>query len=134
MIEIPSRIEGQRILLSKLEEKLKPMGYTIGGNWDYDHGSFDYKISDKDGYLFLRIPFDAIEGELDSDGCRVEITRPFLLAHVYEKGLDDHAHTSNTTALFNQFSEPVEKDGDVPTQYVEIGQSLLKEVEASLLS
>jgi hypothetical protein len=133
MIEISSGIEGQQLALSELEEKLKPLGYSIGGNWDYDHGSFDYKISDKDGYLFLRIPFNAIEGQLDADGCRVEITRPFLLSHVYQKGLDDHAHSSNTTAIFNQFSEPVEEDGDVPTRYVEIGESLLKEVESTLL-
>lgn len=133
MIEMPSRIEGKRMTLSELEEKLKPMGYSIGGNWDYDHGSFDYKISDQGGYLFLRIPFDAIEGQLDADGCRVEIQRPFLLAHIYQEGLDDHAHSSNATASFNQFSEPVEEDADVPTQYIEIGKSLLKQVEAALI-
>ncbi len=134
MIEIPSTIEEKRMALSELEAKLKPMGYSIGGNWDYDHGSFDYKISDQDGYLFLRIPFNAIEGQLDADGCRVELQRPYLLSHIYQEGLDDHAHSSNTLASFNQFSEPVEKDADVPNQYKEIGESLLKQVEAALVN
>ncbi|MBM4760697.1 YugN-like family protein [Bacillus sp. B15-48] len=127
MIEIPSTIEGLQIRLSDLEEHLKPLGYSIGGNWDYDHGFFDYKIADHDGYLFLRLPFIAIDGQLDADVCSVEIKRPFLLSHVYQKGLDDHAHTNST---FNQFSEPVDKDGRIPPSYVEIGKSLLKEVEA----
>jgi hypothetical protein len=129
MIEIPSTVEGTQIRLSDLEQKLKPMGYSIGGNWDYDHGYFDYKIADHDGYLFLRIPFSVIEGQLDSDICSVEVQQPFLLNHVYQEGLDDHAHSSST---FNQFSEPVDKDGSIPSRYVDIGKSLLKEVENAL--
>ncbi|MCM3588440.1 YugN-like family protein [Mesobacillus maritimus] len=134
MLEIPSSIEGQQQRLSDLEAKLKPMGFSIGGNWDYDHGSFDYKISDKDGYLFLRIPFYAVDGQLDDDVCSVEIQQPFLLSHIYEKGLDDHAHSEVFSGTFNQFSEPVEKDAEVPKQYVDVGKSLVKEVEAALSS
>ncbi|SEM60760.1 YugN-like family protein [Mesobacillus persicus] len=133
MIELPSKIEGKSATLADLEIKLKPLGYSIGGNWDYDHGSFDYKVSDKDGYLFLRLPFNAVEGQLDADGCIVEMQRPFLLAHIYQKGLDDHAHSSNTMATFNQFSEPVDEDGEVPEQYIVVGKSLLEEVEAVIL-
>ncbi len=55
MIEIPSRLEGKQFQLYHLEEQLKPMGYTIGGGWDYDHGYFDYKIADDVGYqVFAR--------------------------------------------------------------------------------
>lgn len=133
MIELPSKIEGKSATLAELEAKLKPLGYSIGGNWDYDHGSFDYKVSDKDGYLFLRLPFNVVEGQLDADGCIVKMQRPFLLAHIYQKGLDDHAHSSNTMATFNQFSEPVDEDGEVPEQYIIVGKSLLEEVEAAIL-
>lgn len=133
MIELPSKIEGKSVTLAELEAKLKPLGYSIGGNWDYDHGSFDYKVSDKDGYLFLRLPFNTVEGQLDADGCIVKMQRPFLLSHIYQKGLDDHAHSSNTMATFNQFSEPVDEDGEVPEQYIVVGKSLLEEVEAVIL-
>lgn len=133
LIEIPSKIEGTHYDLYMLEQVLKPMGYTIGGNWDYDHGSFDYTIDERVGYQVLRLPFRAVDGQLDSNGCTVEFQRPFLLSHKYQRGLDDHADVGNIGASFNQFSEPVDKDASFPRQYEEVGKSLLKEVEAALL-
>ncbi|PLR82810.1 hypothetical protein CVD25_11195 [Bacillus canaveralius] len=133
MIEIPSKAEGMHFDLFKLERMLKPLGYTIGSGWDYDHGSFDYKIDD-DGYQFLRVPFRAIDGQLDSNGCTVAIGRPFLLSHKYQQGIDDHAVTGNMTAAFNQFSEPVDKDANFPEKYVDIGKSLVNELESTLFA
>ncbi|MFE8702414.1 YugN-like family protein [Cytobacillus sp. FJAT-54145] len=134
MIEIPSKVEGKHFDLYKLEQLLKPLGYTIGGNWEYDHGSFDYKIDDEVGYQFLRVPFHAIDGQLDSNGCTVAMDRPFLLSHKYQRGLDDHAFTWNRSASFNQFSEPVDKDASFPEKYVDLGKSLVSELEATLLN
>ncbi|MCQ6360718.1 YugN family protein, partial [Bacillus cereus] len=65
MIPIQSNLEGRSYALYKLEEVMKPLGYSIGGNWDYDYGCFDYKIDVVDGYLFLRVPFSAVDGVLD---------------------------------------------------------------------
>ncbi|MBY0124306.1 YugN-like family protein [Bacillus sp. S/N-304-OC-R1] len=133
MIEIPSELEGKSFDLYKLEQKLKPIGYVIGGNWDYDKGYFDYKIDNEEGYQFLRLPFHAIDGMLDVRGCTVELGRPFLLSHLYEAGLDDHAHTAVISGSFNQFSEPTEKDAEFPEEYIRHGKSLVKELEAVLL-
>lgn len=133
MIELTSQLEGKRFDLYQLEETLKPMGYSIGGNWDYDQGSFDYKMADEPGYQFLRLPFTAVEGQLDAKNCVVEFRRPFLLGHIYQEGLDDHVNVDNSNALINQFSEPVAKDGDVPNRFVKIGQTLLKDIEQALL-
>ncbi|WP_075982739.1 YugN-like family protein [Bacillus massilinigeriensis] len=131
MIEIPSKIEGKQYDLYKLEQLLKPLGYAIGGNWDYDHGSFDYKIADQGEYQFLRVPFQAIDGQLDSRGCTVELSRPYLLGHQYERGLDQ-ASTGNFSASFNQFAEPVNKDADVPERFVELGKAMIFELESIL--
>jgi hypothetical protein len=133
MIEIPSRLEGQTFRLFKLEKELKPLGYTIGGNWDYDHGSFDYKIDDEVGYQFLRVPFEAVDGQLDSPGTTVKLGRPYLLSHKYQIGLDDHADVGNLGAFFNQFSEPQDPDAQFPEKYIEVGKALVKELEATLL-
>jgi hypothetical protein len=134
MIEIPSKIEGVQYHLYKLEQQLKPIGYTIGGNWDYDSGYFDYKIADDgDGYQYLRVPFRAIEGQLDGTDCIVELNRPFLLAHTFQPGLDDHAHIGNFSASFNQFQEPADKDDQVKSKYIDIGQSLVSELEMIIL-
>ncbi|MBS4190745.1 YugN-like family protein [Bacillus sp. FJAT-49705] len=134
MIEIPSEVEGKSYDLYKLEQVLKPIGYSIGGNWDYDKGSFDYKIDSKDGYQFLRLPFTAIYGQLDEKGCTVALGRPFLLSHQYEEGLDDQSSTAVFSGSFNQFSEPVDKDARFPEEYVRVGKSLVKELESVLIN
>lgn len=131
MLQLPSQIENWQFELIDLENKLKPLGYDIGGNWDYDHGYFDYKIDDEVSYLFLRVPFTAIDGQLDERGVIVQLGRPFLLSHVYNKGLDDHADDPNPWV--NQFSEPVDKDGEFPQKWVLIGKNLVTELEAVLV-
>jgi hypothetical protein len=134
MIEIPSKLEGMQFDLYKLEQKLKPIGYSIGGNWDYDHGAFDYKINDEVGYQFLRLPFTAIDGQLDAHSCTVELGRPFLLSHKYQIGLDDHARTGTMSGSINQFSEPVDEDASFPDEYVDEGKRQVEKLEAMLQS
>ncbi|MRX73122.1 hypothetical protein GJU40_13315 [Bacillus lacus] len=133
MIEIPSSIEGRDYKLYYLEQELKPLGYDIGGNWDYDHGSFDYKIDDTVGYQFLRIPFQAADGQLDGQNATVRLGRPYLLSHKYQIGLDDHAHVGNFRASFDQFSEPQDKDASFPEKYIDLGKALVHELESVLL-
>ncbi|MBD1382565.1 YugN-like family protein [Metabacillus arenae] len=133
MIEIPSKLEGQSFKLYHLETELKPIGYEIGGNWDYDHGYFDYKMDDEVGYQFLRVPFKAVDGQLDSENASVKLGRPFLLSHVYQIGVDDNVHVGNGSATLNQFAEPQDKDATFPEKYIDIGKALVKELEAVLL-
>ncbi len=134
MITIPSKVESQVFTLYDLEQKLKPLGYVIGGGWDYDHGSFDYEIADDVGYQFLRLPFKAVNGQLDAPQVTVELGEPFLLSHKYQRGLDDNVRESNFRASFDQFSEPVDPDADFPEEYVEVGRELVQELERTLLS
>ncbi|MBM7704653.1 YugN-like family protein [Metabacillus iocasae] len=134
MIELSSKLEGQSFTLYQLEDQLKPLGYSIGGNWDYDHGYFDYKIDDEVGYQFLRIPFQAVDGQLDSRGTTVKFGTPYLLSHKYQIGLDDNVHVGNANASFDQFSEPQDPDASFPEKYISIGKELVAELEATLLS
>jgi hypothetical protein len=134
MIEIPSEIEGKHYSLYNLEQLLKPKGFHIGGNWDYDHGSFDFKINDEEGYQFLRIPFTAVDGQLDSRGVTVKLGRPFLMNHLYQSGLDDNAASGNLAASFNQFSEPQEKDAEFPEKYIQFGEQLVRDIESLLIN
>ncbi|MEB1807220.1 MAG: YugN-like family protein [Bacillaceae bacterium] len=132
MIELNSAIENKQFKLQHLEEKLKPLGYVIGGNWEYDHGYFDYKINQTVGnYIFLRVPFTAVDGELDQKGVKVELGRPFLLNHDFQESLDDNILEYNS--FMNQFSEPENKDAEVPQDMIAHGQSLVQELEATLL-
>ncbi|MBM7554855.1 YugN-like family protein [Thalassobacillus pellis] len=133
MIPVPSKLVGEVFTLADLERQIKPLGYQIGSNWDYDHGYFDYKIADEVGYQFLRVPFEAKQGSLDSFGTTVEIKQPFLLSHKYQRGLDDHVHLGNFKASFDQFQEPQDPDAEFPEEYVEIGRELVRELENKLL-
>ncbi|MBM7648474.1 hypothetical protein JOC78_001420 [Bacillus ectoiniformans] len=134
MIKLESALEGKQFNLYELEQKLKPIGYSIGGNWDYDHGSFDYKMDDEVGYQFLRLPFSAIDGQLDTPGVMVQFDCPFLLAHKYQIGLDDNASTGSFSGSFNQFSEPQDPDASFPEEYIAVGKRLLKQAEKILMA
>lgn len=134
MEQIPSKLEGMQFDLYKLEQKLKPIGYSIGGNWDYDHGFFDYKINDQDGYQYLRLPFTAVDGQLDVRNCTVELGRPFVLNHVYEGGIDEEAESGVITGSFSQFQDPADKDGSLSDRYIEIGKRLVAELEETISS
>lgn len=130
MIQLPSSVENRKSTLIELENILKPMGYAIGGNWEYERGFFDYKIDDNNGYVFLRLPFHATKGEIGDRGVEVALGRPFLLAHQYEDNLDDQV--MGYSAMLNQFSEPTDKDADIPEKYLEIGKKLVRELEEAL--
>ncbi|SFM37877.1 YugN family protein [Salibacterium qingdaonense] len=132
MIEISSKVEGHRFVLHDLEKKLKPLGYAIGGGWEYDHGCFDYKMSGEGEYRFFRVPFEAVDGELDKKGVKVAVGRPFVLSHEYKRGPDHIEEPYN--AVVNQFQTPQNKDAEVSEPWVEQGERLNKELEDMLLS
>ncbi|MFS0780377.1 YugN-like family protein [Bacillus sp. 1P06AnD] len=134
MKEIPSRLTGKQYNLLFLEKQLKPLGYSIGGGWDYDHGYFDYKLAEVPGYVFLRLPVQAVRGELDERGVSVRIGTPFVLGHQYQSGIDtDFADAGPITAVFNQFAEPVEKDSGFDSQFIALAKALVSELEQLLL-
>lgn len=139
MITLQSAVEGKQFKLKELEDKLKPLGYAIGGGWEYDHGCFDYKIDEEGGYTFLRLPFKAVDGELDQRGVTVRLGTPFVLNHVFKEELDDNPDVfnglvgMNLNSSINQFSEPVDKDGEVDPKYMPTAQSLIQELELTLL-
>lgn len=127
LIPIQSNLEGRTYALFKLEEIMKPLGYSIGGNWDYDKGCFDYKIDEEDGYQFLRVPFTAVDGELDVPGVVVRLETPYILSHVYQDELDDNVNTLTAgTSGMDQFAEPKDPDGDVKENISILGKCSCK--------
>lgn len=136
MIEMESSIEGITVKARELESLLQPLGYSIGGNWEYDHGCYDYKISEQDGYTFLRVPFQVVEGEVGDHNAVFELGRPYLLHHVYQDKTDEERIGGYIPAavdgLINQFQKPIDKDGEVDEKYQAIGRSLLDELEQTI--
>ncbi|MGG1574237.1 YugN-like family protein [Fictibacillus sp. NRS-1165] len=134
MIPLQSKLENEVFAFNELEDKLKQIGYTIGGNWDYDHGYFDYKLDDEVGYTFVRVPFTAYEKEIGDDGAMVTLGEPFLLAHKYQIGLDDNVSAGNLSGSLNQFSEPQNPDASIDEKWIGIGKKLIEKTESQLLA
>ncbi|EIT85607.1 hypothetical protein A374_10238 [Fictibacillus macauensis ZFHKF-1] len=134
MIQLKSALQGECYPLGELEALLTEEGFVIGGNWDYDHGYFDYKLDDEVGYTFVRLPFTAHEKEVGENGAIVKLGEPFLLAHKYQIGLDDHANVGSVMGSFNQFSEPQDPDASIDPKWLDIGQALLTKIEQKLLN
>jgi hypothetical protein len=133
MKPIKSKIENEYIALNEAEEALKGLGFSYGGNWEYDHGYFDYKLDDEVGYTFLRIPFKATEGELDKRETVIQLGEPFVLTHKYQIGLDDNVGAGSVSGSFNQFAEPQDPDATIDKKWLPIAADLVKKVEAALL-
>ncbi|MEC5424903.1 YugN family protein [Virgibacillus sp. C22-A2] len=134
MVPLDSKIEQKIYSLYVLEELLKPEGFVIGSNWDYDNGHFDLKIDDKGIYYYLRIPFYAVAGSLDYPGVTVRLEKPFLLAHQYQGENDVEGPMPGTAgSLINQFQTPIDPDADVPDEYIAIGKELVQKIESLIL-
>lgn len=133
MLQIQSKFDGMTKSLFELEQLLKPHGFSIASNWDYNHGYLDYKIADEPSYVFLRVPFEAVQGSLDEQGVVVQLGSPFILAHQYQSGLDDYASTGAVLTGLSQFSEPIDSDAYIQAQYGVIGKALVEEIEFYIL-
>ncbi|GIQ70717.1 hypothetical protein DUZ99_06880 [Xylanibacillus composti] len=136
MIPLDSRLTGCTMSYEEASRALKKEQFVLGGNWDYDHGSFDRAL---DGVqkVWLRLPFSVTSGELagDREEQRTEIRfdQPFLLNHEYREGLDPEADFMTYKGLVNQFQDPVDPDGELEPEWIEVGRHALKRVEALLL-
>ncbi|RWZ54864.1 hypothetical protein EQV77_12100 [Halobacillus fulvus] len=136
MISLSSPITNMEFTFTELERDLASLNFKLADNWDYEHGYFDYKLADEVGYQFLRLPFEVVSGSLDTptDYATVRMKEPFLLSHKYNPGLDDNVREGNIRAIFDQFSEPVDKDASFPEEKISAGREQLAEVEQLLMA
>lgn len=134
MIQIQSNIEGKQLTVGEIKGTLEPMGFTVGGNWEYDHGFYDYKMNDDHGdQQYVRIPIQSAGGALDDEGTIVEIGTPFLLDHQFKTEVDEEGNIGALSGSFNQFKAPYDKDAPFPEKYVERGRSVIERAERALL-
>ena len=135
MIEIESSLSGRMIDYVSFRDVLERHGFMLGGNWEYRHGSFDRRLDGDAQTVWLRIPFEAVQGEIDPHapppGTRVVVGTPYVLRHLYNT-VDDHtAHFYTAGALVNQFQSPTDPDAKVDAPCVEEARDVLREVETA---
>ncbi len=132
LFELDSTIENKVFFYREVKRILEKEGYALGGAWEYDHGYFDYKLANDDGYHFLRVPFHSLKGEIENENAVIKMDKPYILTHRYQDDVDAYAESSVIQASFNQFQTPVEKDADIPTSYIEKGKIVLENLEVLL--
>lgn len=132
MIPLESNLVQRTEDFDQVRNYLHNFEFTLGGNWDYEHGFFD-RFLDEGHKVWLRIPFEVTHGMLDGDSdandAVIQIGTPFVLKHVYNEGLDKEGKFQTVGALVNQFQDPLDQDASVEEKWVEKAQSLLNKVE-----
>ncbi|MBA2940365.1 hypothetical protein HZF08_18885 [Paenibacillus sp. CGMCC 1.16610] len=132
MKTISSSLEQVKESFDSVRDHLQEFDFTLGGNWDYDHGYFDRSL-DEANKVWLRIPFQVVTGRIDGDteatDAIVEVGTPFVLKHVYNEGLDQEAEAETYGAMIDQFQAPLDPDAAVDDKWVKEAAGLLKKVE-----
>lgn len=114
MIALKSEIEGKIVLYGNALKLFNAEGMDIAGGWEYDHGMFDtilYKR--KEVTIYLRVPFEVLQGELDSNNALIKFTTPFVIKHVMNIGLDEEDSPVMTVSGLEQFQAPEDPDAPI---------------------
>ncbi|MBH5319266.1 hypothetical protein I6N90_15790 [Paenibacillus sp. GSMTC-2017] len=135
MIPVSSIIDGKQKTFTEAKQWLENNGFTLGGNWDYNRGSFDRAL-DKENKVWLRIPFEVTEGTIDSEltenNAHIRFEEPYVLKHLYNEGNDPEASVRVVAAAFDQFQSPVNPDADIEQHWVNRGKEMIRQLETSI--
>ena len=131
MIKLETDLEGQQASFGVVSDCIRDIGYHLGGNWDYDNGCFDYTLCREGGEsIYVRIPFRVTKGELDQYEAEIEFDRPYIIKHVVHIGLDSDEGSLLNAGGFNQFQEPIDKDGKITNKnrWIHAGEVAVNEL------
>lgn len=135
MLKLQTGIEGKKGYFGDVQKIFKDNGFTFCSNFEYDHGKFDTVLCREGGEtIYIRIPFDVLQGELDHRSAYIQFGQPYVIKHVINLGLDWDESSLLTTTGFNQFQEPVDKDGKIvdKSRWEEAGEQQVQQVLHSM--
>lgn len=136
MIAISSAVTGTNNKFTEMQVLLADHQFALGGNWDYEGGSFDRAL-DEEHKIWLRIPFQVTDGTIDSElsenNAQIRFGEPYVLKHIYNEGNDPEASARVMGALFDQFQSPVDPDAEVEPKWEAQAKELMRKVEAIIV-
>ncbi|WP_127532337.1 YugN family protein [Paenibacillus kobensis] len=136
MIPLPSDIEFTECEFAEAREKLEQEQFALGGNWDYDRGTFDRFLDDA-RKVWLRLPFEVVTGSIDVDradnNASIKFGTPFVLKHLYNEGNDAEASVRLVGSVFDQFQSPIDPDAKVESVWIDKAKQALAAAERQLL-
>lgn len=131
MIHLDTDIEGKQMTFGYAQKALKKEGLVLGGSWDYHWGMFDGVMHREGGEtIYIRLPFQVLEGELDRKDAVIEFEKPFVIKHVVNVGLDTDADSLTATTGLNQFQKPLDTDGYIhdKSKWEEFGEEAIGDI------
>ncbi|RKQ29065.1 YugN family protein [Oceanobacillus halophilus] len=131
MLKLHTELEGQQGYFGDISKKLKSMGLTLCGSWEYDGAFFDALLWRENGEsIYLRIPFHVLDGELDRPDAYIEFRTPFVIKHVVNFGLDKDENSLLSATGFNQFQKPLDPDGKIhdKSYWEKTGEQVIEQV------
>lgn len=128
MIPIQTDITGKNTQFGYLMDHIESYGFTIGGDWDYDHGYIDHILSRVGGNtIYLRLPFIVTDGQMDSYQTEIRFLQPFIVEHIVHVGLDQEDNSLLDATGFSQFQTPLAKDAPITnqTKWIQAGEQII---------
>lgn len=136
MIKLTSVIEGKKSTFGVAQKIFKANGCSFCSNFEYDQGKFDAVLWKEGGEtIYLRIPFDVLEGELDYSNAYIQFGTPFVIKHVVNIGLDYDENSFVTVAAgVNQFQEPLAHDAYIrdKSRWAQAGEEVVERIVYSM--
>ncbi|MBH0229020.1 YugN family protein [Halobacillus yeomjeoni] len=83
-------IDGLMVDFGPLTELMERNGFILGGSWDYERVTYDYKLNapEKNITYYIRIQGYAIEGDVDKGNAVIRLMTPLLGRHYYPHGVE----------------------------------------------
>ncbi|WP_156291600.1 YugN family protein [Oceanobacillus salinisoli] len=114
MLKLHTELEGKQAYFGEVHSKLRELGFSLCGSWEYDAGFLDGILWRENGEsIYLRIPIHVLDGELDRPDAFIEFRTPFVIKHVVNIGLDKDENSLLSATGFNQFQKPIDQDGHI---------------------
>ena len=135
MLKLQTGIEGKKGYFGDVHKVFKDNGFTFYSNFEYDHGKFDTVLCREGGEtIYIRIPFDVLQGKLDRRSAYIQFGQPYVIKHVGNLGLDWGESPLLTTTGFNQFQEPLDKAGKImdKSRWEEAGEQQVQRIVSSM--
>ncbi|HLR39023.1 MAG TPA: YugN family protein [Jeotgalicoccus sp.] len=83
-----SGIENVIIPQDVLQLVMNKNGCVLGGSWDYERMTFDYKYEIPEGIYYLRFPGYAVDGDVGARNATLQLMDPYMGKHYYPTGIE----------------------------------------------
>ncbi|MFC7321444.1 YugN family protein [Halobacillus campisalis] len=112
-------IEGLVCDLKPLTHIMESNGFILGGSWDYERVTYDYKVDspEKNVTYYIRIQGYAIEGDVDRGNAVIQLVTPLLGKHYYPHGVEYGEQEEFTSSLIERANKAVQNLQEAVVQH-----------------